>query len=158
MALISLAEAKLHLRVDGSDEDTTLAIYIAAAEASTVQFIQRKIFATSGDLTTAIAAAPAALSSATTTYTAAVAAAQALTDSTEQTLALSAAEYAYSVAQEAYRWTMAGVVVDDTLKAAILLHLGTLYENREAVVAGSYVAVELPLGLKHLLAPYRVYA
>lgn len=158
MSLISLTEAKLHLRVDGSDEDATLAIYIAAAEASTSQFIQRNIYATSGELNNAIAAAPAALTTATTAYDAAVAAAQALSDATEQALALSAAESAYVKAQEAYRWAKVGIVVDETIKAAVLLHLGTLYANREAVVAGSYVAVELPLGLKHLLSPYRVYA
>jgi uncharacterized phiE125 gp8 family phage protein len=42
-----------------------------------------------------------------------------------------------------------------SIKAAILLMLGHYYENREDVVVGKTV-VELPMGSKHLLNPWRL--
>lgn len=40
------------------------------------------------------------------------------------------------------------------IRAAMLLTIGNLYENREAVVIGT-ISSELPLGVQHLLMPYR---
>ena len=88
---------------------------------------------------------------------AAIAAAQALTDATEQAAATQAAEYAYLRAQVAYRQTMDGIVVNDTIKSAVLLIVGHLYAQREDVVVGVSVA-KLPNGAEWLLAPYKVYA
>lgn len=49
------------------------------------------------------------------------------------------------------------ILVDDAIRAAILLTLGHLYRNREDVVAGqSAGAVALPLGARALLQPKRV--
>jgi uncharacterized phiE125 gp8 family phage protein len=45
--------------------------------------------------------------------------------------------------------------VPGSIKAAMLLHIGALYEHREAVVVGQ-TAVLLPWGAEHLLRPYRV--
>lgn len=49
----------------------------------------------------------------------------------------------------------AGIVVNDAIKAAILLTLGGLYSNREDVVTGVSVA-RLPNGAQYLLHPYRI--
>lgn len=46
------------------------------------------------------------------------------------------------------------MVVNDAIRAAILLMLGHLYRNREAVV--SEATNELPLGVTQLLWPHRV--
>lgn len=46
------------------------------------------------------------------------------------------------------------MVVNDAIRAAVLLTLGHLYRNREAVV--SEAANELPLGVTQLLWPHRV--
>lgn len=46
--------------------------------------------------------------------------------------------------------------VPDAIKHAILLHLGHMYENREAVNVGN-ITTELPLAYDSLLHPYRVY-
>jgi uncharacterized phiE125 gp8 family phage protein len=43
------------------------------------------------------------------------------------------------------------------IKAAVLLMVGHLYANREAVVTGT-IATALPLSVQGLLAPYRVFA
>ena len=50
-----------------------------------------------------------------------------------------------------------GIVVNDTIKSAVLLIVGHLYAQREDVVVGVSVA-KLPNGAEWLLAPYQVYA
>lgn len=50
----------------------------------------------------------------------------------------------------------AGVVANEAINAAVLLIVGHLYANREAVVQGQ--AVEVPMGAEWLLAPYVNYA
>lgn len=46
--------------------------------------------------------------------------------------------------------------ISELEKAAILMFIGHLYENRETVVVGN-AAVEMPLGAKRLLDMYREY-
>ena len=157
MSFVQLAEAKLHLRVDGTDEDALIGLYINAAEQSAIALLDRGVYADGTALGAAKASAPADLTAATATYTAAIAAAQALADATEQAAAAQAAEYAYLRAQVAYRQAMDGIVVNDTIKSAVLLVVGHLYAHREDVVAGVSVAT-LPNGAEWLLQPFKVYA
>jgi len=156
MSFVQLTEAKLHLRVDGTDEDALIGLYINAAEQAAVKAMDRGVYADGTALQTAITAAPAALTAATTAYTAAVTAADAMTDTTEQTAALQVAETAYMRAQVAYRQAFDGIVVNDTIKAAVLLTTAHLYANREDVVVGASVAA-LPNGADCLLQPFKVY-
>ena len=44
--LLDLATIKLHLRVDGTDEDALIGVYALAAEESAMQFLGRTIYAT----------------------------------------------------------------------------------------------------------------
>ena len=157
MSFVTLAEAKIHLRVDGTDEDALIGLYINAAEQAAVKALDRGVYADGTALQTAMTAAPAALTAATAAYTAAVAAAEAVTDTTEQTAALQVAEAAYMRAQVAYRQVFDGIVVNDQIKAAVLLTVGHLYANREDVVVGASVSA-LPNGADHLLQPYKVYS
>ena len=157
MTFVTVDEAKLHLRADGTDEDALIGIYIAAAEQAAVKALDRGVYADGTALQTAMTAAPAALTTATAAYAAAVTAADAMTDTTEQTAALQVAETAYMRAQVAYRQVFDGIVVNDTIKSAVLLIVGHLYAHREDVVAGVSVA-KLPNGAEWLLAPYKVYA
>jgi hypothetical protein len=49
------------------------------------------------------------------------------------------------------------ILIDDAIKAAILLTLGHLYRNREDVIAGqSAGALALPLGARSLLQSKRI--
>ena len=156
MSFVTLAEAKLHLRVDGTDEDALIGLYINAAEQAAVKAMDRGVYADGTALQTAMTAAPAALTAATVAKEAAVTAAQAMTDANEQAAALQAAETAYMRAQVAYRQAFDGIVVNDTIKAAVLLTTAHLYANREDVVVGASVAA-LPNGADCLLQPFKVY-
>lgn len=157
MSFVSLAEAKLHLRVDGTDEDALIGIYINAAEQAAIKAMDRGVYADDTALNAAKTDAPAALTAATAAYAAAVTAADAMSDATEQAAALKVAETAYMRAQVAYRQVFDGIVVNDQIKAAVLLTVGHLFANREDVVVGASVSA-LPHGADCLLQPYKVYA
>lgn len=157
MSFVQLAEAKLHLRVDGTDEDALIGLYINAAEQAAIKAMDRGVYADNTALQTAMTAAPAALTAATAAKEAAVVAAEAMTDADEKAAALQVAEAAYLRALVAYRQVFDGIVVNDQIKAAVLLTVGHLYANREDVVAGASVAA-LPNGADYLLQPYKVYA
>lgn len=157
MSFVTLAEAKIHLRVDGTDEDAMIGIYINAAELAAVKAMDRGVYADDAALQAAMTAAPAALTAATAAHTSAVAAANAMTDPVERCAALQVAETAYMRARVAYRQAFDGIVVNDQIKAAVLLGVGRLYAHREDVVVGASVAA-LPHGADCLLQPFKVYA
>lgn len=157
MSFVTLAEAKIHLRAtEGTDEDALIGLYINAAEQAAVKAMDRGVYADGTALQTAMTAAPAALTAATAASFATVAAVRAITDSTEKVAALQVAETAYMRALVAYRQAFDGIVVNDTIKAAVLLTTAHLYANREDVVVGASVAT-LPNGADCLLQPYKVY-
>lgn len=47
------------------------------------------------------------------------------------------------------------LIINPAIKAACLLLIGHLYENRESVTAGTMV--ELPMSVQYLIAPYVFY-
>lgn len=157
MSFVTTDEAKLHLRVVGSAEDTLIAVYIAAAELSAVSTIERKVYADGTALAAAIAAAPAVLAAALATYEAAVDAANLLTEPDLTCEALRVAEADYFKAKVTFRQTNDGIVVNDSIKSAVMLIIGSLYAQREDVVVGLSVT-KLPNGAEWLLQPYRVYS
>ena len=157
MSFVQLAEAKLHLRVDGTDEDALIGVYITAAEQSAASLLDRGVYVDGTALGVAKAAAPGELDTAIAACGSAIAAAEALTDETAIAAAIQTAGNDLLRAQVAHRQAMDGIVVNDAIKSAVLLIVGHLYANREDVVAGASVA-KLPNGAEWLLAPYRVYA
>ena len=103
MSITTLVEAKAHLRVTHSSEDTLIQIYIDAAEENASEYLNRAIYETDigSDLT--------------------------------------------------------GIVMNGSIKAAVLLFVGHLYNNREAVTMERLnMPMELPMGTKYLLNPYRL--
>lgn len=101
MTIITLEVAKLHLKVDTTDDDTMIAIYLGAAERAAMDYCNRTIYGAEG-----------------------------------------------------MGSDLDGVVINDAIKAAILLNLGHLYVNREGV--DTVQKQELPLGIQSLLQPYRI--
>jgi hypothetical protein len=65
MSFIQLSEAKIHLRVDGTDEDALIGLYINAAEQAASKAMDRGVYADGTALQTAMTTAPAALTAAT---------------------------------------------------------------------------------------------
>jgi len=153
--LITTADAKQHLRLGAAYPDGQVLPYLGAAELLAIKFLNRRVYADDVSLQAAIAAVPAALITAGTTYAAAVIAADAITDPVASAASRDYADAVYREAQTAARQTRAGIVVNDLIKAGILLILGHLFENREDVVAAVTVE-QLPMGSKHLLTPHRV--
>mgnify|MGYP003543873164 FL=1 len=157
MSFVTTSEAKLHLRVDSADEDALIGVYITAAEQMAVALLDRGVYADGTALGVAKAAAPGELDTAIAACVSAIAAAEALADETAIAAAIQTAGNDLLRAQVAHRQAMDGMVVNEAIKAAVLLIVGSLYAQREDVVVG--VSVEqLPNGAEWLLAPYRVYA
>lgn len=157
MPLLTVPEARLHLRVDDTTEDAAIAMWIDAAEQQAAQFCGRAVFADSDALHAAIAQAPGALAEAMAAYHAAIDAATSIEDPEGHTEALRVAELGRLRAQIKSRQTHDGLVVTAGIKAAVLLIVGHLYAHREDVVTGA-TATQLPNGAEWLLRPYKVYA
>ena len=155
--IVTLPEARLHLRADGTDEDALIGVYIAAAEKSAIALLDRGVYADGTALGVARASAPAELDTAIAAYESAIAAAEALADETAKAASIQTAGNGLLRAKVAHRQAMDGMVVNEAIKAAVLLIVGSLYAQREDVVVGVSVA-QLPNGAEWLLAPYRVYA
>lgn len=157
MSLVTLESAKLHLRVDSADEDALIGVYITAAEQMAIALLDRGVYADDTALGVAKAAAPGELDTAIAAYESAIAAAEALADETAIAAAIQTAGNGLLRAKVAHRQAMDGMVVNEAIKAAVLLIVGSLYTQREDVVVGVSVA-QLPNGAEWLLAPYKVYA
>ena len=157
MSLVTLESAKLHLRVDGTGEDALIGVYITAAEQMAIALLDRGVYADGTALGVAKAAATGELDTAIAAYDAAIEAAELLDDPDAQAAAIQTADNSLIRAKVAHRQAMDGMVVNEAIKAAVLLIVGSLYAQREDVVVGVSVA-QLPNGAEWLLAPYRVYA
>lgn len=155
MTFVTLDQARDHLRVTDSDEDADITQKLEAAEGHAIKHLNRHVYADQAALDAAKAAAPAALSAATVVYEAAVTAAKSIENCIERNMALLAAEEAYAVVHIDVLRTYRGIVINDEIKAGVLLILGHLYANREDVVTGVTVT-ELPTGAKCLLREHRI--
>lgn len=129
MPLVDVATAKRELRaLDADDADITRRL--TAAEEQVTLFLGRNVYVDQDALDAAVAAAPDALAEASTVWQTAVDAALALEVETERTLNQADADSAYRDAQEAYRMTRRGIVVNESIKTAILLIAASLWEHR----------------------------
>lgn len=177
---VSLAEAKLHLRIDDAADDTLISAFITAATEMAEQATCRAIMPQTWELT--LDAFPAALQ--LTRVPAASVISLKYTDSTGtvQTLAsnlytLDRADdygHAYVVPAYATSWPntrdqinavalryVAGYAdaasVPESIKAWIKLMVGAMYENREAETVGNGSAIKLGFA-DRLLDRYKVWA
>jgi hypothetical protein len=154
MPVITLDQARAHLRVDADYPQGQIETYIAGAQDHASQYLNRSIFDTADAMSAAITALPAALAAARVAYEAGVAAAKEIENAGDRCDALEIARAQLEASRAGTARTLNGIVVNPSIVSAVLLLLGHLFENREDVVAGVSVA-ELPLGARALLRPYR---
>ncbi len=151
MSLLTLAQAKSHLRIDGTASDADLTLKIEAAERSAIEYLGCNVYEDETDLARSIAAVPAELVAAKAAYDAAYLVAVELEDAELSQLAQEYAFFVYSRARNAATRTRNGVVVNELILSAMLLILGWLFETRED-------GAEMPRAARDLLHPYRCYA
>lgn len=175
---VLLTEAKVHLRVDGSDEDELILDLITGARIWVEQYCRRALVSQTWELR--LDSWPSGdvylpmppLASVTSIKG---------TDENGVETTVAASNYAVDIYSEPGRvrlkstgaWPgtalgpngfavryVAGYGDMDSVprifKTAILLIVGHLYENREEVLAVGYVPYNVPMGTKSLLWPYRV--
>lgn len=172
---VTVAEAKLHLRVDNSDEDALIGALITAAREY-------------GEHYTGCALAPATLEMSLDEFPAdlieldmpPVASITSIkyTDASGVEQTLDPSKYAFSAYGQARNvsltygnsWPVTRAIPDavriryvtgytttpKAARAAILLTIGHLYENRESV--GTNTAMELPLGARSLFDTVKVWS
>jgi len=155
MGLLTLDEARAHLRVGASYPAAQIQPYVDSAEAYVQAFLNRAVYATAQELEAAVLALPAVLVTAAQARDETLAAAAAAADSTTAEWLRCSAYDGYASALAQAQRVQRGMVVNDGIKTAIRLLLGHLDENRESVARGISVA-ELPQGVEFFLLPYRV--
>lgn len=155
MGLITIEQARAHCRADADVPDAQLQPYIDGAESAACAYLNRAVFGTQGDLDAALDALPAKAATAAQAYADAVEAAASIVDADQRRVTLEVASLRKSISSADATRVMNGIVAAPSVVSAILLTLGSLYSNREAVIVGLQVA-ELPLGACELLRPYRL--
>ncbi len=153
MSFVTLDEAKAQLRVDGDAEDALITSKIAGAEIDAQMHLNRNVYADAAALAAAIAAVPAQMAAAVAAYEAATDAACEL-HGDERAIAMTGANEAYSAAKTEATRTYRGIVVNESIKGAVLLIVGDLYADRENSKAGSVSKV--PTASVNLLNKFRV--
>lgn len=153
MSVISIAIAMQHLLAEEEDQVLVQAM-LDGAEESASQYMQRRFYADQASLDAALAEVPAAISATRIRYEQAVAAADVVVDLNDRRGALDRAAQAFADARAEVEMKARGIVINKAIQAACLLILGHLFANREDVATGVTVA-EIPMGSRHLLAPYR---
>lgn len=175
---LTLTEAKAHCRIDHTDDDTLLGLYIGAARADVETFTGRQLVTATWDYT--LAAFPASRCLVLPRPPLASVTHIKYLDSNGDTQTVSADDYTvftdtepgyveldhgeswpstYSASNAVQIRFIAGYgvesVVPDLLKAALGLLVEHLYENREPVAIGVAVA-SIPLTVEHILWQYRI--
>ncbi|MFA5900346.1 MAG: head-tail connector protein [Hyphomicrobium sp.] len=150
MTFLTLAQAKLHCRIDGTDGDADLTIKISAAERAASEYIQCEIYLTQAALTSAISQTSGTLESAKEDYDDAIDEADLLTDADLIAMEKQQALDVYNRAKYAASRVRNGVVINDLILAAMLLIVGWLYEVRED-------GEPIPKAARDLLHPFKSY-
>jgi len=176
---VSLTEAKVHLRVDITDDDSLIAALIVAARQYVEVLTRRQLITATWDLVldtwpdgdTILVPLPPLQSVTSITYK----------DSADTVYTMPAMDYIVDTAEEPGRIVLAygktwpstilypvgaitirftagygdALAVPQAIKQAILLLVGHWYENREATIGGT-MQHELPFAVEALLWPYRI--
>ena len=179
---VTLTEAKAHLRVTASDDDTYITALVKVARQMAETYLKRSICTQTLDYSLDSFPAeidlprPPARSITSITYTDEDGNSQSLSSAVYQTdLSGSVLHSIKTAVDQSWPSTQSGAynavvvryvagyavptdspdLIPSPIKQAILLTVGELYENREETVIGVSVA-PLPNTAERLLAPYRV--
>jgi len=153
--LIKLSEALDHIRMPADYPPSQVMPYLLAAEASVQAFCQRRFYVDAASLKSDRDTFPGKVKEARQAYEDAVEAANTLEDINEKEAALKLACQLVDEAMQSCDEILVGMVLPDDVRAAILLQLDHLFENRSENVTGTIVS-ELKTGVQSLLWPYRV--
>lgn len=183
---ISLTEAKLHLRVDDDDQDALISGLIAAAREWAENYTRRSFVQRTLELRLDCFVSPIKLPSGpvisvtSVQYMDQAGVLQTLAADRYQvdlygtppcivpvfgvvwpvtkygTLNSVVVEYEAGYADSNVSPPDLADNVPSAVKAALKLIVGHLYENREAVVLANVQAIQLPMAVKSLLAPYEI--
>lgn len=167
--IVSLADMKEFLRVDHSDEDTTITAIIDAATQSIQDYTGRHFKSTTYvfylDSFHFIEFPYQVATVSSVTYLDRAGASQTLaaskyyTDTSRQPGRINFKNTPDLVDDKFNRVTINGTVSNDInppLTHAIKMLAAHFYENRRAVVVASTSAIEIPLGVKAIINPYRI--
>lgn len=146
MRFITVEELLSHCVADGDDTDN-IERYGEAAEQTAENHLNRALFVTTEDQTAAREGVAASLATAKTAYDAAVEAA----DGDVDLLAVADAMYRESRVS-AFR-QLHGMVINESIRGAILMIAAHNWGNRADVVAGS--VIEVPLNSTWVLNKWR---
>ena len=144
--IIDIDTATDYLKADSDDEDLITAM-IAGAQSICQGYCNRVFYATQDD-------ANADFTQALLDQTAQKASYKALLAGTTDTDQKSLITNHYIEVFGRIKQRVNGVVIDDTITAAMLLTLGHLYANREDNVASGNNVVQVPVGAQRILQPY----
>ena len=153
MPVINIEKAMVHLRVDEDTGDDVLD-KLKSAEDKAARYLNRFFYATELDLSSAKSLIPNLITTSNQNYRDSCDAANLISDYQSRSLMLSAAENIKNEAACNLKMTLQGIVINPSIEAAVLLILGSLYENREDETIAS--VSELPKGALWLLDPYRL--
>lgn len=178
---VTVEEARTHCRIDGNQDDELLYILTRTAREYAETYTGRSFVNTTWEhrvdqFPRFFDLPKAPLSSVTSiTYVDALGATQTLSQNAYQVVSDTGPYAQKARIVEAYNqnWPTARGQADDvrvryvagygsptdvpmTVRAAIKLMIGHLYENREATLTGTIVS-EFPLGFAALLSPFKVY-
>jgi hypothetical protein len=147
--MLDLALVRVHLKADEEDiEDALLEQYLASAITICEGYCNRRFYEDA-------AQASADYTQAKADYTAMVAARTAELEGVTDCDLRNMIVDNYIQKFGAIKGRMNGIVVNETIRAAILFMVGHLYVNREEVVVGQYAgATQIPAGARRILEPY----
>lgn len=155
MPILTTSEALAHCRLEADYPAEQILPYMLAAEDFVVAYLNRAVYVDQDALDTAQASLAETVGTAYDAYLSAIEAAEAQENAGQREIMCALAKEKYMTAKRKANRAMLGVVVNPTIRAAMLLTLGNLFVNRETDVVGVSVA-KLPSGVPELLRPYRV--